>query len=431
MQEKIRNIVIFVSHIKSFSIEDIRKYEKETNKKLRIMLLCDSRAEKLDIEDSCDIVLRVDLNQPHKIAQILLPYQEELLAVTSSSLEKSVPPFAKVIPNVPYLKSPSTESLLWATDKYEMRRRLKVYCPQNTPKFTKVNDYSKTEINRIIKKIGFPIVIKPANLSASSFVTVSYHKEELEKNLKNIFNGVDRAYKEAGRKEASKIIAEEYMDGMMYSIDSYVNGRGDVFHCPLVRVKTGKDIGHDDFYNYIRITPTSLKQESIEKAQEAAENAIHALALRYSTAHIELMRVDNDWKIIEIGARRGGFREVMYSLSCDINHTMNDILIRIPRKPIIPKKCKGYSAMIQKFADDEGYITEMRGVKKINELDSFYSISFGKKIGDKAMFAKNGGKSIFNVFLFNNDRAKLLADIRRIEKMVKIKVSKRLVKKIK
>ena len=43
-------------------------------------------------------------------------------------------------------------------------------------------------------------------------------------------------------------------------------------------------------------------------------------------------------------------------------------------------------------------------------------------MGDRALFSKNGGKSIFTVFLLNTDRSKLWADIRRIEQMVKVKI---------
>ena len=45
-----------------------------------------------------------------------------------------------------------------------------------------------------------------------------------------------------------------------------------------------------------------------------------------------------------------------------------------------------------------------------------------KKVGDKAIFARNGGRSIFNLYMHNSDRAKLLADIRRVEQLVKIKI---------
>ena len=113
---------------------------------------------------------------------------------------------------------------------------------------------------------------------------------------------------------------------------------------------------------------------------------------------------------------------MLHSLSCDIDHSLNDILIRIPKKPIIPKKCKGFAAYIKHFAVKEGRITEMKGIKKIETLHSFHSLTVNKKVGDRSVFAKNGGRSVFNAVLYNADRSKLLADIRRLEKMVLIKI---------
>jgi hypothetical protein len=135
------------------------------------------------------------------------------------------------------------------------------------------------------------------------------------------------------------------------------------------------------------------------------------------------MKIDDDWKVIEVGPRVGGFRDLLHSLSCDIDHSLNDVLIRIPRNPILPKKCKGYACAIKWFAESEGVITEMKGIKKLEDVESFQSISINKKVGDRAYYSKNGGKSIFNLFLYNDDRSKLLADIRRVEKMVDIKIS--------
>jgi len=237
-----------------------------------------------------------------------------------------------------------------------------------------------------------------------------------------MFRKINKAYEKDVRMEVPKIIAEEYMEGDLYSLDSYVNGRGDVYHCPLVRQKTAREIGHNDFYNYLQITPTALKAATIEKAQTVAETAIHALGLRSVTAHVEMMKVDDEWKIVEVGPRSGGARDQLHQLSCDINHAMNDIAIRIPRKPVIPKKCKGYAAYIKYFADKEGIITETKGIKKIESLESFHHISVNKKVGDRSVFARNGGRSVFNLFLYNADRSKLLADIRRIEQTVQVKV---------
>jgi len=408
------------------ALESIRKYGKANKTKYRVMLIVDSRAkDKKALADyeGLDILLPVDFSKPGKIAEALLPYQNEMLAITCRA-ESHMTKFAAVIPHVPYLRTPSTESLEWATDKLKMRRRFALYDKKNTPKFTLVKDNSKGERTRIKEKIGFPLIVKPANLAQSLLVTICYHEEELESALRTTFRKIKKLYGENKRGEIPNVMVEEYMEGDMYSVDAYVNGRGQIYFCPMVRVKTGRDIGHDDFYNYLHMTPTALKKTTIERAHAVAETGIHALGLRNITAHVELMKVDDEWKIIEIGPRIGGFRHKLHELSCDIDHSLNDILIRIPKKPIIPKKCKGFAATLKWFPKTEGRITKLKGIKKIRELTSLVDMSVSKKVGDRCHFAKNGGKAVFTVTLYNKERAKLLADIRRVEKLIDIKIAK-------
>lgn len=412
--------ILFVEQYMPKTLKSVRDYFGD----VQLVVLRDIKNEKNEknrIFKAADVILYVDFSKGNKIAEALLPFQNSLIAVTARG-EDGANKLREVIPHVPYLRTPTAESLAWATDKYEMRKRFQIYDKKITPKFTRVKENTKVERERIINKINFPMVVKPANLQESMLVAICFHEEELEKVLRNIFRRLKSEYKKFNRTQLPTIIAEEYMDGDMYSIDSYVNSRGIIFHCPMVRVKTGRNIGHDDFYNYLQTTPTALKKESIEKAHRVAEMAVHALGLRSTTAHIELMKIDDDWKVIEVGPRVGGFRDLLHELSCDIDHSLNDVLIRVPKKPIIPKKCKGFAAAMKWFAKTEGTIIEMKGIKKIEQLESFNSIVYNKKIGDRALFSKNGGKSIFNLFLYNADRAKLLADIRRVEQLVTIKI---------
>ncbi|NCN11879.1 ATP-grasp domain-containing protein [Candidatus Kaiserbacteria bacterium] len=414
-------------NLPSGTIAAIRKYEQEFGAPLRIMLLMDSRVrdnKNLATTQGLDIYQSCDFSKSEKIAEALLPYQNQFLAVTCRS-EQYMGRFTEVLPHLPYLRTPSTESLRWASDKYEMRKRLKLFDPKITPTFTLVKKNSKEERARIAKKIGFPLIVKPTNLAASLFVSICYHEEELDLALRTIFRKMRKAYENDNRLEEPKIIAESFMEGDMYSVDSYVNSRGKISHCPLVRVTTGKNIGRDDFFNYLQMTPTALKPATVSRAEEVTEKAIHALGLRSTIAHTELMKIDDEWKVIELGARMGGFRHVLHELSCDINHALNDILIRIPKKPIIPKKCKGYACAMKWFADKEGKIAELKGIKKIEELESFHKIDVNKKVGDRSVFARNGGRSVFNLFLYNQDRSNLLADIRRAEQLVEIKVASR------
>ncbi len=421
-KKQIKNLVAFVMMMPPGTLRSLEVLSAEIGVPIKPILLWDSRIRRNSKYDKIATVLEFDFSKPWKIASALMPYQDNLLTITCGS-DDHITRFADIIPHVPYLRTPSTESLRWATDKYEMRKRFNLFDKKNTPRFTWVKENSKKERKRVAEKVKFPMIVKPTNLGASLLVSICYHEEELEKTLKTMFRKIKGLYASGNRTETPKIIAEEYMDGDMYSIDSYVNSRGKVYHCPLVRVVTGRNIGHDDFYNYKQMTPTALKKETAQMAEKAAETAIHALGLRSVTAHTELMKIDDEWKIIEVGPRMGGFRHTLHSLSCDIDHIKNDILVRVPKKPVIPKKCKGYACAIKWFAESEGVISEMKGIKKLEDVESFHSITINKKVGDRAYYSKNGGKSIFNLFLYNEERSKLLADIRRIEKMVDIKMS--------
>ena len=419
-----KNIIVYVMGLPAGTVDSIRRYEKKAGKKFKVMLLWDSRVKNektLKDYHGLDYFVTCDFSKPHRIAEALLPYQDKLCAITCRA-EKHILRFAQVVPHVPYLRTPNAESLLWATDKYEMRKKFRLFAPKHTPLFTKVKDNSKKERKRIAEKVGFPLIVKPTNLTASILVSICYHEEELEAVLRRSFRKLKKLYGDDNRKEIPGLLAEAYMEGDMYSVDAYVNSRGTVHFCPMVKVVTGKNIGHDDFYNYLHITPTALKKETVGKACSVAEMGIHALGLRNTTAHVELMRVDDDWKLIEIGPRVGGFRDKLHRLSCDIDHSLNDVLIRLPKKPVIPKKCKGYAATLKWFPKKEGVIIRLKGIKKMREVKSFHEITVLKKVGDRCHFAKNGGRAVFSVTLYNQDRSSLLADIRRIEQLVDIKI---------
>jgi D-alanine-D-alanine ligase-like ATP-grasp enzyme len=430
MTKKIqKDTIAFVMGLRNSAVDEIRDYETRMGRKLNILYIHDKRYPLSDKPKRYDELLIIDFSSAILIEAALLPYHERLLAITCTN-DDNIARFAKIIPNVPYLRTPTSESITWATDKFEMRRRFRVYDHTITPRFTQVKENTKEERDRVAAKVGFPLIIKPTNLGGSLFVDVCYHEEELKKALTNGFKKLKTAYKNDKRLETPRIIVEQYIDGDMYSVDSYVDSRGQIYHCPLVRVKTGRDIGHKDFFGYLQITPTALKTETVLKAREVAEKAIHALGLRSCSAHTELIKTDMDWKVVEVGPRIGGARDTLYKLSCDIEHSLNDIKIRIPEKPIIPKKCKGYAAYMKWFAHKEGVIREMKGIKKIEQLESFHSITVNKKVGDKAIYASNGGRAVFILYLYNADRSKLLADIRRIEQMVEVKVTRNTNKKV-
>ena len=422
-----RDVVLLIGGIRESTFEALDTYNKRYDKKLTVVVFIDRKKQKairaLNLKERSKqmIVEAIDFESPVALRKALKKYSGRLLAVTCQ-YENAIPYLEKIIPNLPYLDTPTQSSLDWATDKLTMRNMLKSYDPKLSPKFTAVKDFDDAAITKIEKQVGYPCVIKPAGLAASLLVSVAYDREDLVKNLKKTYQTIDKVYAKQLGRGTPKILVEQLMEGGMYSIDVYVNGRGTTYCTPPVHVKTGRAIGFDDFFGYQRLTPTRLLAAHIEDANQAAVKAVKALGLRSTTAHVELIRTEKAWKIIEIAPRMGGFRHTMYSKSFGINHILNDILIRVPQKPVIPKKPKGYTAVFNIYAKTEGRLQSVTGLKKIKELSSFSSISVDKAVGDELKFAKHGGKPVVIVTLFNPVRSSLMADIRRMEKSLVIAV---------
>ncbi|MDB5180761.1 MAG: hypothetical protein JWO54_578 [Candidatus Saccharibacteria bacterium] len=425
-----RDLILFVGGTRDEAGAVVTAYEKKYKKNVQALYMGNESSKDFTKKASAayrkkiiELPLVFKKLNDEIISQALQPYSDRLLAATCSR-EYNIRTYKKIIPHIPYLFAPTQESLNWATDKVEMRQRIQERAPEISPKFMVVENMRESTLNRVEKYIQFPLVIKPAGLAASKHVTICYYREEFEKSLRQVMNSLNKLYKERERDDKPKVLVEEFMEGTMYSIDAYVNARGYVYHCPPVFVKTGANVGFDDFFGYLRIMPVQLKDHRIDDANHAVTEAIHALGLRNITCHVELMRTEEGWKIIEVGPRMGGYRPKMYQLSFGIDHLLNDVLIRIPQKPIIKKRPRKTVAVLQFFAKEEGILDVIEGFKRISKLDSFEDIQVKHVKGDSLKFAKNGGSSVFDVTLAHKERSQILADIRRIEKGVTIKVVK-------
>ena len=425
-----RDLILFIGGTREEAGAVVTAYEARYKKPVQALYMGNTRSA--DFEKKAPAAYRkkiIELPLEFRkltasvISEALKPYADRLLAATCSR-EYNIRTYEKIVPHIPYLFAPTQESLDWATDKVEMRQRIREHAPEISPKFMLVQDMREETLRRVEKNIKFPLIVKPAGLAASKHVTICYYREEFEVSLRQIMASLKKLYIEREREDKPKVLVEEFMEGSMYSIDAYVNARGYVYHCPPVFVKTGSAIGFDDFFGYSRILPVQLKEHKIEAANHAVTEAIHALGLRNVTCHVELMKTEDGWKIIEVGPRVGGYRHKMYQLSYGIDHLLNDVLIRVPQKPVIKKRARQTVAVLQFFARKEGILDVVDGIKKIPKLESYQDMTIKLKKGDMCKFAKNGGSPVFDVTLANKSRSQVLADIRRMEKSIDIKVIK-------
>jgi biotin carboxylase len=304
-----------------------------------------------------------------------------------------------------------------------MREAFDAYDPTLSPASMQIEDPAADTITAVEAKLSYPIIIKPSGLERSLLVSVAHNRQELADQLENTFKQLRTAYGVLLKRMEPAVLVEEFMEGDMYSIDTYITADGTFRHAPLVRVVTGRDIGFDDFFSYLQTTPAGLDVHEIERARHAAEQACKALGLRSVSAHTEMMKTPNGWKIIEVGPRIGGSRHQMYEMSYGMNHIMNDIVNRMGIAPEVPCTPTGYATLLQAYPREEGYLQEIHGLEEIKQLPSYQYVRLPRTEGDMLRFASNNGDSPVLLMLCHADEAQLRADIATIERVLHIEVT--------
>jgi len=419
-----KDIVLFVGKINNDHIGSVRQLEELLGRKLKIALITTPKKKITpDMQKKIDILIHCNMNISSAIEDALMPYRTKILTVMAK-YEFSIELLTRIAPFFPYLRMSNYRSLKISNDKLEMRKTFRKYYPKISPKFIHVKKYSESIIKDIIKEIDFPCVIKPTNLSASKLIVNVFYKEELEKNLKEVMKKIKALYKKSDVQTQPKIIVESFMEGQMYSIDAYVNSYGKLYYTPIIEIKTGKDVGYDDLFMYTQITPSLIDKEEEKKAQEVVAKGTHAIGLRSSTVHCELMRTAKGWKIIEMAGRPGGFRDEIFHHSYDFWHHLNDLLIHLGNKPIIKKKAKKHVVFMKFWPKTPGKIKAIKGLQTAKKLKSIVRFRQNKKVGDYAGRSKHGHMPILGFTLATKTRSDLMGDIRKLEKWIQIETTK-------
>jgi len=419
-----KKYILYIGKVKSFRAT-IEEYIQKKDLPWKIIsLVTHDHGIPKQPETSTYKQIWVDFENTDELKNVISELGKDLIAVINRG-ERYIPEYQKLIPHLPKkILVPTPIALLKSTEKTAMRKAFWKYDKSITPKFEIITEITDDEIKRINKRLEFPVIVKPSGLAQAVLVQAAHYPAELKEILLKMQKYMKASYQKMKGRGTPTILIEEIIDGDQYSVEAFVDDIGNVEFCPFIKYITSAQKGFDDFFSYEQTTPATISKESAQLAKEVSIKGIHALGLKNSIAHIELIRKEGEWKIVEIGARMGGFRSMMYRKSFGINLDIQDIKIHLGKKLILPRKKKGYTSVIKFFAQTEGEITKITGIKKAESLPSFVETVQNLKKGDRARFAKNGGTYAFRVTLFNESKAQFIEDKRKLEKMVHIETKK-------
>lgn len=422
-----KNIAVFINDFDQEFADGLARLADELRRPLIGITLIDQEVKDqernvVDTQGTFEEVI-CDFSDPISIQAALAPYRERLLLATCSS-ERNQPYLAKLIPHIPYLLEPTESSLEWATHKSKMRELLASYDPALTPKTHTVYSSAGKEIDEVVRRLTFPVIVKPTGLSSSILVSKAHDKAELTQLLEQSFTMIHDIYERDEGRGKPTMIVEEFIEGDMYSTDAYVTYSGEVWVLPLLRSITGYAAGQDGFHIHQVDSYHDLNASNVKDGNFAVAQAIHALGLRACVVHVELFHTSSGWKIIELGPRAGGQRQEMYHTAYGIDHAYNELRVKIGLSPEFSSQPLSYSSAIYFYADVAGILENIDGFESSSNRPSTYKLTQYARPGDSVAPSSIGGKFVVRGVLTNKGLSNLHEDVNDVRSAIKIHTRK-------
>lgn len=320
--------------------------------------------------------------------------------------------------NLPGLSEEAAKS---CTDKELMRKKFATAKEQISPGHQVVN--SLNDLKNFATKYKFPLILKPANLTKSMLVHKCHNLDELLDAYNSTINIIDDVYAKYAPGNIPKLIVEEFMEGSIHSVDAFVDAKGKAHVLDqIVDYQTGYDIGYDDNFHYSRIMPSKLSEADQKALRKVAKIGCETLGMTSSPAHIEIIITTEGPRIVEIGARNGGYRERMHYMANDISTTDNALRLALNQPLDIKAKKHDPIAVLELFPKISGDFAGLANEEVLRKLPSLNYLSIKAKLGQYVGTSSKGHKMVAIIILHNASQEQFQADLEYVNKSVFVKI---------
>lgn len=303
----------------------------------------------------------------------------------------------------------SEEAAVACTDKEVMRTKFALSLEKVSPDFQVVE--SRESLIEFASSHDFPLILKPANLAKSLLVTKNNSLDELLANYDNACILAEETYRSYAPNSTPKFIVEEFLEGSIHSVDAFVDATGTPHILnQVVDYITGYDIGFDDNFHYARLLPSRLSTDDISHIRHTAEIGCRLLGMTSSPAHIEIILTRQGPRIVEIGARNGGYRERMHKLANDIDITANALALALNQPLDLTAKENNSVGVFELFPQNPGIFTGINREQALKNLPSLNYLSIKARPGQFVGKAGDGYKMAAVVILASHDSRQFADD---------------------
>ncbi|MEN3156693.1 MULTISPECIES: ATP-grasp domain-containing protein [Priestia] len=260
-----------------------------------------------------------------------------------------------------------------------------------------------------LNKLDFPIVLKPVNKFGSIGVKIVYSYQEALQHLADI------------KQHSEVFLAEEYIDGEEFSIESIVQREEIIFTNITKKVLGDKPL----FVEKAHLLPygANLTKELKEKILSLNEKVIKALDVKDSIVHLEIKIGKAGPVVIEVAVRMPGDKIMeLIEQSTGINMYSAFVDILLGNTPNLKQTKNTFSSVVWFSAPKYGQLESVKIPENIQQKYNIQTIEFIKTPGDIVQPMTSSFDRLGYCILSCDDYAKLEKHSNRIEKEIEIEI---------
>lgn len=214
---------------------------------------------------------------------------------------------------------------------------------------------------------GKPIIIKPSASAGSRGVSFIDKKEQIEK-----------AWEWTANVGVFPILAEEYIDGNEYSIETLSK---DGQH-EITMITEKLTTGYPNFIEKGHQVPARLSNIKREKIQNIVFRFLDVIQQKTGPTHTEIKINDDDIKIIESQTRIGGDQIWEMSEMVSGIDQMSETICHLLDLPKPPRFKQFESVAIRFFVNEDMKVNEIKGIEEASKLPGVIRVHCKTKAGD-------------------------------------------------
>jgi len=145
--------------------------------------------------------------------------------------------------------------------------------------------------------------------------------------------------------------------------------------------------------------------------------------MRNSPAHVEIIYTERGPRIVEIGARNGGYRSRMHRLANGLDINQISLDLAIGKQPHIIATKNESCAVLELFPKTPGKFLGINNEDGLKELSSLKYLKIKQKIGGRVGKSSDGYKMCAIIALHNTDAAQFNKDLEFVNNQVRIRTA--------